>query len=298
MASTSRFFLLPSAFAFVIAIGCSSIPERFYEENFDAMQVTEPCVEEPRMFVSPNLSEDVQFYEKENYTAIGKTAFFSTEVSDDEFLRLARSKDAAIALLWKQYKGKEEGVRPLTLPTVNTSTVLTSGTVSNMNGGLGTYSGTAQVTTYGSQTFLLPYSRSYYEYCCVLMRKRMSKEELEKKKMNEGMKCRFGIPPEYNLVDLSAVKCTGKDIALHLDKKAKPVMVSIAISVPSGNSFSCILRGPVELASGKQVMLSDLEIGKWNNEVVHHIGLCVADENSRKIAVEIVENQVNVVIAR
>ena len=62
MASSSRFLLLPSAFAFVIAIGCSSIPERFYEENFDAMQVTEPCVEEPRMFVSPNPSEDIQFY--------------------------------------------------------------------------------------------------------------------------------------------------------------------------------------------------------------------------------------------
>lgn len=298
MALTSRFFLLPSAFAFVIAIGCSSIPERFYEENFDAMQVTEPCIDAPRMFVSPNLSEDIQFYERENYKAIGKTAFVSTEVSDREFLSLAESKGAAIALLRKQYIGTESGIRPLTIPTVTTSTVLTSGTISNLDGGLGTYSGTAQVTTYGSQTLLIPYSNSYYEYCCVLLRKRMSKEELEKKRMSKGSECRFGIPSEYNLVDLSAVKCTGKDIALHLDKKAKPVMVSIAISVPSGNSFSCILRGPVELASGKQVMLSDLEIGKWNNEVVHHIGLCVADENSRRIAVEIVENQVNVVIAR
>lgn len=298
MASSSRFLLLPSAFAFVIAIGCSSIPERFYEENFDAMQVTEPCVEEPRMFVSPNLSEDVQFYEKENYTAIGKTAFLSTEVSDREFLSLAESKGAAIALLRKHYIGTESGIRPLTIPTVNTSTVLTSGTVSIMNGGLGTYSGTAQVTTYGSQTLLVPYSRSYYEYCCVLMRKRMSKEKLEKKIMSEGVKCRFGIPPAYSLVDLSAVRCTGKDIAIHLAKEANPVMVSIAISVPSGNSFSCILRGPVELTGNKQVMLSDLEIGKWNNETVHHIGLCFADENSHKIAVEIVGTQVNIVVAK
>ncbi len=111
---------------------------------------TSPAADDLRMF-------------QEGYVKIGYSTFNAGRVNEKDAVTHGEDIHAAVVILYSAYTHTHSGAVPLTVPNTQTSTTQISGTTFGQ-GGIGNYSGTANTTTYGSRTTMMPYNVDRYDY--------------------------------------------------------------------------------------------------------------------------------------
>ena len=141
---------------------------QFYQDRTDGRDLTKsPTVVlptgEPKMFQGADKETDYQRMLENGYSLVGFSSFNGADANVDGALTQAKVVHAEIVLIYSKHTGTRSGVLPLTLPDMQTSTTTLSGSTFG-SGGYGSFSGTANTTTYGTQTTYIPYSVDRYDY--------------------------------------------------------------------------------------------------------------------------------------
>lgn len=100
---------------------------------------------------------------QEGFVQIGYSSFNAGRVNEKDALAHGEDIHAAVVILYSAYTHTHSGAVPLTMPNTQTSTTQMSGT-SFGPGGIGSFSGNANTTTYGSRTTMMPYNVDRYDY--------------------------------------------------------------------------------------------------------------------------------------
>jgi hypothetical protein len=99
------------------------------------------------------------------YLLIGVSSFNAGEdVSENGALEQAKRIHADTVIIYRHYTNTLSGMMPLTVPNTQTGTAYHSGTIYDSGGGSAYYSGSSQITTYGTSTTYVPYNVARYDY--------------------------------------------------------------------------------------------------------------------------------------
>jgi hypothetical protein len=148
--------------------GCANPFVKFYQDRTGGIDLTKvPTVilptGEPKLFQGSNPDTDHQRILEDGFNLIGFSSFNGGNVNINDALTQAKAVYAEMVVIYSKHTGTNSGVLPLTLPNSQTSTTTLSGS-SFGTGGYGSFYGTANTTTYGSQTTYIPYSVDRYDY--------------------------------------------------------------------------------------------------------------------------------------
>lgn len=148
--------------------GCANPYAKFYQDRTGGIDITKaPSVQlyngEPKLFNGQNPDEDGQKMQEDGFVLVGISSFNGANVSYDKSLSKARDVHAEVVLCYSKYSGTNTGVMPLTLPNNQTSTTTMSGNAYG-SGGYANFNGTANTTTYGTQTTFIPYNVRRFDY--------------------------------------------------------------------------------------------------------------------------------------
>lgn len=100
---------------------------------------------------------------QDGYLQIGYSSFNAGQVNEKDAIKHGEDIHAAVVVLYSAYTHTNSGAIPLTMPNTQTSTTQMSGTSFGPSG-MGNYTGTANTTTYGSRTMMMPYNVARYDY--------------------------------------------------------------------------------------------------------------------------------------
>ena len=148
--------------------GCANPFVKYYQDRTGGVDLTKvPTVVlptgEPKLFQGSNPEADHQRMLEDGYGLIGFSSFNGGNVNIGDALIQAKSIYAEIVLVFSKYTGTRSGVVPLTLPDTRTSTTTLSGSTFG-SGSYGSFYGTANTTTYGTQTTYIPYNVDRHDY--------------------------------------------------------------------------------------------------------------------------------------
>jgi hypothetical protein len=147
----------------LVLTACATNPfVRFYQDRTGGIDLAKSHrvvlpTGEPKVFQGSNPETDHQRMLEDGYNLIGFSSFNGANVNASDALIQAKSIYAEIVLMYSKYTGTRSGVLPLTIPDTRTSTTTLSGSAFG-TGGYGSFYGTANTTTYGTQTTYIPYS--------------------------------------------------------------------------------------------------------------------------------------------
>lgn len=152
----------------LLLVGCANPFVEFYQDRTGGFDLTKSSVVvlpagEPKMFSGADKDADYQRMLENGYNLVGFSSFNGANVNFKDALTQAKSVHAEIVLVYSKHTETRSGVMPLTLPDTQTSTTTLSGSASG-SGGYGSFSGTANTTTYGTRTTYIPYSVDRYDY--------------------------------------------------------------------------------------------------------------------------------------
>ena len=147
---------------------CANPFVQFYQDRTDGTDLTKSSVVvlptgEPKMFQGADKETDYQRMLENGYNLVGFSSFNGADVNVDGALAQAKAVHSEIVLIYSKHTDTRSGVLPLTLPDTQTSTTTLSGSGFG-SGGYRSFSGTANTTTYGTQTTYIPYSVDRYDY--------------------------------------------------------------------------------------------------------------------------------------
>lgn len=140
--------------------GCASNPfSEFYKDDIDGKPVRFhprfiPSTEKAKLVVTDDMELQSDRLWEEGYGRIGVSDFNGSDIDIAEAIRQAEFLKAEIVVVQVKYTGTKTGVLPLSMPTYSQSTTTFSG---------GVY-GTANTSTYGSSTQMIPYSVDRHDY--------------------------------------------------------------------------------------------------------------------------------------
>jgi hypothetical protein len=148
--------------------GCAGPFMTFYQDKTGGTDLTKSTAVilptgEPKMFRGNDKNLDAQRMLEEGYNLVGFSSFNDANVYVRGALIQAKRVHAETVLIYSKYTGTVSGVMPLTLPETQTSTTTFSGSGVGSSG-YSSFSGTANTTTYGTQTTYIPYSTDRYDY--------------------------------------------------------------------------------------------------------------------------------------
>lgn len=151
-----------------VLTGCANPFVKFYQDSTGGIDLTKaPSVVlptgEPKLFQGSNPEIDHQHMLEDGYNFIGFSSFNGGNVNVSDALTQAKAIYAEIVLTYSKYTDTRSGVAPLMLPDTRTSTTTLSGSTYG-SGGYGSFYGSANTTTYGTQTTYIPYSIDRYDY--------------------------------------------------------------------------------------------------------------------------------------
>jgi len=148
-------------------VGCVNPYAKFYVASVGAFNRTRPSAitmgETPKMFRGDNPDADLQKMLEDGYGPLGYSSFNSADVSVESALEQARSVNADVVICYSEYTNTLSGVVPLTVPNTKSETTNLSGSTFG-SGGYGSFHGTANTITTGTQTTYVPYSVNRYDY--------------------------------------------------------------------------------------------------------------------------------------
>ncbi len=152
----------------LLLAGCANPFVQFYQDGTGGTDLAKsPIVVlptgEPKMFRGTDPEADYQRMLEDGYSLVGFSSFNGGDVNVDGALTQAKAVHAEIVLIYSKHTDTRTGVLPLTLPDTQTSTTTLSGSGFG-SGGYRSFSGTANTTTYGTQTTYIPYSVDRYDY--------------------------------------------------------------------------------------------------------------------------------------
>lgn len=153
----------------IIALtGCANPFVKYYQDRTGGIDLTKSSniilpSGEPKLFQGSNQEADSQRMIEDGYALVGFSSFNGGNVNADDALPQAKSVHAEIILYYSEYTGTRSGTIPLILPDTQTSTTTLSGSTFGTSG-YGSFSGTANTTTYGTRTGYIPYSVNQYDY--------------------------------------------------------------------------------------------------------------------------------------
>ena len=147
---------------------CANPFVQFYQDRTDGTDLTKSSVVvlptgEPKMFRGADQEADYQRMLEDGYNLVGFSSFNGADVNVDDALTQAKAVHAEIVLIYSKHTGTRSGMLPLTLPDIQTSTTMLSGSTYGSSG-YGSFSGSANTTTYGTQTTYIPYSVNRHDY--------------------------------------------------------------------------------------------------------------------------------------
>jgi hypothetical protein len=146
----------------LLLAGCANPFVQFYQDRTGGHDLTKSPVVvlptgEPKLYRGADKDADYQRMLENGYNLVGYSSFNGANVNFNDALTQAKSVHAEIVLVYSKHTETRSGVMPLTLPDIQTSTTTLSGSAFG-SGGYGSFSGTANTTTYGTQTTYIPYS--------------------------------------------------------------------------------------------------------------------------------------------
>ncbi|MEO1901475.1 MAG: PDZ domain-containing protein [Alcanivorax sp.] len=154
--------LLTVCLAMVMVAGCASSGySQFYKPHVDASTLPDVELlgpeEEPEVYTSDDLAEDIYTLRSKRYIAVGYSSFNGSKEDVKKAANQAKNIGATVVLVKSKYTGTQANTSALYVP--NTQTTYHSGTVYG-GGAYGSYSGTS--TTYG--TTVIPYTSHQRRY--------------------------------------------------------------------------------------------------------------------------------------
>lgn len=152
----------------LVLTGCANPFVKFYQDKTGGIDLTKASnvvlsTGEPKSFQGSNPETDSQRMLEDGYSLIGVSSFNGGNINMSDSLTQAKAIHAEIVLIYSKYTGTRSGVVPLTLPDTRTSTTTLSGSAFG-SGGYGNFYGTANTTTYGTQTTYIPYNVDRHDY--------------------------------------------------------------------------------------------------------------------------------------
>lgn len=152
----------------LVFTGCANPYVKYYQDKTGGIDLTKiPSVVlptgEPKLFQGSDPESDHHRLLEDGYALIGVSSFNGGNVNVSDALIQAKAIYAEIVLVYSKYTGTRSGVVPFTLPDTRTSTTTLSGSTYGSSGSSNFY-GTANTTTYGTQTTYVPYSVDRHDY--------------------------------------------------------------------------------------------------------------------------------------
>lgn len=152
----------------LVLTGCANPFVEFYHDSTGGIDLSKaPGVVlptgEPKLFQGNNPDTDHQLMLEDGYNLVGYSSFNGGNVNVNDALIQAKNLYAETVLVYSTYTGTRSGVVPLSLPDTRTSTTTLSGSAYGSDGYSNFY-GTANTTTYGTQTSYIPYSVNRHDY--------------------------------------------------------------------------------------------------------------------------------------
>jgi hypothetical protein len=145
----------------VVLVGCQGNPyTNFYTEQVDpktqpsVIPTTTPLV----IYTSQDLNKDNDVMVRKGYGRIGYSSFNGAinNVTEDQLRDQAEKLGAAAVLVSSNYTHTIQGAMPLTLPSTTTSYTTGNATIYGSGGSANVY-GNSTMTTYGTETTMIPY---------------------------------------------------------------------------------------------------------------------------------------------
>lgn len=148
--------------------GCATPFAEFYHDQTEGVDLSKiPSVVlprgEPQVYRGNDQEQDALKMLEDNYSLIGYSSFNAGNVDENGAITQAKKVNASVIILYSKYTGSVSESIPLTLPDTRTSTTSLHGSAYG-SGGLATYSGTANTTTYGTKTTYIPYTVHRSDY--------------------------------------------------------------------------------------------------------------------------------------
>jgi len=162
------------AFAFLLA-GCAPNGYRdFYQassgispKEIEARRIGPPP-ELPELIRGSDPTLDIQAAYQQGFGVIGSSSFNGVAASDKQLIEHAKSIGADRVLSYGVYQQTIQTAVPLTMPTTQTSVTNGSATIYGPRGTSTAY-GSAQTTTFGSQTTFMPVSINRFDFLAIYL---------------------------------------------------------------------------------------------------------------------------------
>jgi DNA-directed RNA polymerase subunit RPC12/RpoP len=149
--------------------GCANPYSKFYQDCTGGQYWDESRIitstGEPKLRQGINPKDYEKNMLEDGYCLIGRSCFNSDVGSVNHFEAVEQAKKihADTVIVYDNYTHTVSGVRPLVVPDMRTGTAYHSGTIYDSGGGFANYSGSSQITTYGSSTTYVPYKVDRYD---------------------------------------------------------------------------------------------------------------------------------------
>jgi hypothetical protein len=148
--------------------GCANNFSKYYVDNMHGVTVAgHPLLiaseGEPKALLGRNEESETLTMFEDGYNLIGYSSFTAGDVNRDDAISQGTKLNASVVILYRKHIETTTGVIPMTLPDTRTSSTNISGNIYG-GSGISSYRGTATTTTYGTQTTMIPYSASRYDY--------------------------------------------------------------------------------------------------------------------------------------
>ena len=175
--------------------GCATNPySKFYTDNTAGMNIEKSGkfiipTEPPVILKGDDIQGDGIRMLEDGYALLGFSYFNAGSADDDYAIEHAKQVHAAAVILYSHFTHTKSGALPLSVPNTQTSTTQLS---------IGNYSGTANTTTHGRQTIMMPYSVDKYDYAATYWIRRnaiqfgavikpLTDEQRQKLQSNKGL---------------------------------------------------------------------------------------------------------------
>jgi hypothetical protein len=153
--------------ACTIIAGCVNPYSQYYQDQTkgeDILQsgkvVIPPDI--PNHIRGTNPATDAESMAENGYSMIGQSLFNCKEIDERQAIKHGKKVHADTVITYSQYTHTLSGMAPMTVPNTQYSTTNISGNVYGR--GYSSFSGTANTTTYGTQTTYVPYHVRRYDY--------------------------------------------------------------------------------------------------------------------------------------
>lgn len=152
--------------------GCVNPYVKYYKGVEDARTLPAyvSITDEPKVYSSQSLDEDVKAMKAKGFMPIGYSSFSAKTgtVSEEQALSKSKAIGAHVVLVTSKYSHTDSGVMPLSIPKTSTSYTNGNATAYGSGGFVNAY-GSSTTTTYSSQTVMVPYTVDLSDFVAVFL---------------------------------------------------------------------------------------------------------------------------------